>query len=188
MSEVRGLLERFTRALRDTNVPFMLAGSFASTAHGVPRATQDIDIIIDPTRETLDRLLAVLPTDTYYVDADAAREALRTRTMFNVIDVVTGWKIDLIVRKNRAFSKQEFERRRLVSILGVEAYVASAEDTVIAKLEWSALGGGSERQRRDVAGVLATLGDELDRAYILRWVEELGLTDEWAAAQRTPLS
>jgi hypothetical protein len=188
MSEVRGALERIARVLRDNNVPFMLAGSFASTAHGVPRATQDIDIVIDPSREALDRLLTALPPDTYYVDADAAHEALRTRAMFNVIDVVTGWKIDLIVRKNRAFSNEEFARRRLVSILGIEVYVASAEDTVIAKLEWSALGGGSERQRRDVAGVLATLGAELDRAYIARWVEELGIAEEWAAAQRTPLS
>lgn len=82
--------------------------------------------------------------DTYYVDADVAREAFRTRAMFNVVDHSTGWKIDFILRRNRAFSKEEFMRRRVVTLLDVDVYVASPEDTITAKLEWSKASGGSE--------------------------------------------
>lgn len=70
-----------------------------------------------------------------------------------------------------------------MDVLGVDAFVATAEDTIVAKLEWSKLSGGSERQRRDVAGILASVGDALDHRYLERWVRDLGLEDEWRAAQ-----
>ena len=92
------------------------------------------------------------------------------------------------IRKDRPFSEQEFERRRLLALLGVEVFMASAEDTIIAKLEWSKLSGGSERQRRDIAGMLATVGDDLDRGYIERWLNELDLTVEWLIAKQTQVS
>jgi hypothetical protein len=121
MSDLKELLQRVVPALQRANVPFMIAGSFASAAHGLPRATQDLDIVIDPTAEGLDALLAQLPPDSYYADADVAREALRTRGMFNVIDHATGWKIDFILRRNRAFSREEFGRRISVSLLDVDS-------------------------------------------------------------------
>jgi hypothetical protein len=188
MSELRDLLERIVPALQQAGVPFMVAGSFASTAHGLPRATQDLDIVIDPTGKSLDALLSVLTPEVYYVDVDVARDAFRNHGMFNVIDHATGWKIDFILRKDRSFSEQEFKRRRSMNLLGVEVFMASAEDTIIAKLEWSKLGGGSERQRRDVAGMLATVGDDLDYAYIERWLNELNLSDEWELAKQTQIA
>jgi TldD protein len=128
----------------------MVTGSFASTAHGLPRATQDLDIVIDPTGKSLDALLSVLTSEVYYVDVDVARDAFRNHGMFNVIDHATGWKIDFILRKDRSFSEQEFKRRRSTNLLGVEVFMASAEDTIIAKLEWAG-SGESDRQLRDVA-------------------------------------
>jgi hypothetical protein len=124
MTELQGLLDRLVRMLEGAGVPFMIAGSFASTAHGLPR-------------------------------------------------------------KNREFSRTEFSRRAEVPLLGVPVFIASPEDTVVAKLEWSRSSGGSERQRRDVAGIVATMGEELDRAYVERWVHELELEDEWDQAQKT---
>jgi len=188
MSELRDLLERIVPALKQAGVPFMVAGSFASTAHGLPRATQDLDIVIDPTGKSLAALLDLLPPEVYYVDADVARDAYRNHGMFNVIDHATGWKIDFILRKDRAFSEQEFERRRPMTLLGVEVSMASAEDTIIAKLEWSKASGGSERQRRDVAGMLATVGDDLDYTYIERWLNELELSDELELAKQTQIA
>jgi hypothetical protein len=186
MSDLRRLLERLVEVLDGAGVPFMIAGSFASAAHGLPRTTQDVDIVIDPaTPEALDALVRAMPPEEYYVDADAARDALRRRSMFNVIDQASGWKIDFIVRKDRPFSRDEFARRMTVSLLGVSVFVASPEDTVVAKLEWSKQSGGSERQRRDIAGIVAMAGDQLDRAYIERWVRDLDLTDEWTRAQAT---
>jgi hypothetical protein len=166
----------------------MVAGSFASAAHGLPRTTQDLDAVIDPpSPDALDVLLRSMSPNDYYVDTDAARDALRRRSMFNVVDQASGWKIDFIIRKNRAFSRDEFARRVKLSLLDVPVFVASPEDTIVAKLEWSQQSGGSERQRRDVAGIIATVGDELDRAHIERWVRELDLVEEWQKAQKTGL-
>jgi len=182
--EVSGLLGRVAHLLEAAGIPFMVAGSFASTAHGLPRSTQDLDLVIDPpSAAAFEALLASIPVEQYYVDADAARDALRRRSMFNLIDLTSGWKVDLILRKNRAFSRDEFARRMKMSVLGVQVFVASPEDTIVAKLEWSKLAGGSQRQRRDVAGIVATVGDGLDRGYIEGWVRELDLADEWEAAK-----
>jgi hypothetical protein len=187
-TELQELLERLVRLLDAAGVPFMIAGSFASAAHGLPRATQDLDMVIDPpSPEALDALVRSLSQDEYYVDAEAARDALRFRSMFNVVDHASGWKIDFIIRKNRAFSREEFGRRTRFVLLDVLVYVASPEDTIVAKLEWSKQSDGSERQRRDIAGILATVDRDLDRAYIERWVRDLDLTDEWLAAQRWEL-
>jgi hypothetical protein len=180
--EVSSLLGRVAQLLDRTGIPFMVAGSFASTAHGLPRSTQDLDLVIEPpSTAAFEALLSSFPADEYYIDHDAARDALRRRSMFNVVDLVSGWKVDLIVRKNRQFSRDEFMRRMKMTVLGVPVYVASAEDTIVAKLEWSKLAGGSQRQRRDVAGIVATIGAALDHAYIERWVRDLDLVDEWEA-------
>jgi len=179
VSGVRDVLARLAVATDRAKVPFMLAGSFASTAHGLPRTTQGIDVVIDPPDlAALEALVSALLADEFYVDPDTARAALRERSMFNAIDR-SAWKIDFIVRKARPFSLEEFRRRAAVEILGIPMFVASAEDTIVAKLEWSLLSGGSERQRRDVAGILATVGAEIDRGYIEQWVRELGLDAEW---------
>jgi hypothetical protein len=185
-TELQGLLERIVHLLDAAGVPFMIAGSFASAAHGLPRTTQDLDVVVDPpSPEALDALVKSMSSDEYYVDADAARDAMRRRSMFNVVDHASGWKVDFIVRKNRAFSRDEFGRRMKLWLLDVPVYVASPEDTIVAKLEWSKQSGGSERQRRDVAGIVATVGPELDRAYVERWVHDLDLVDEWIAAQKS---
>ncbi len=188
MTELQALLERLVRMLDTSGVPFMIAGSFASTAHGLPRTTQDIDVVIDPPHvQALDALVGSMSPDDFYVDVDAARDALRRRSMFNVIDHASGWKVDFIVRKNRAFSRDEFARRMELTLLDVPVFVASPEDTIVAKVEWSQQSGGSERQRRDVAGIVATMGDQLDRAYVERWIHQLGLDEEWAAALKTSI-
>jgi hypothetical protein len=185
-TELQGLLDRLVRLLDAAGVPFMIAGSFASAAHGLPRTTQDLDVVVDPpTPEALDVFVRSLSPDEYYVDVDAARDALRRRVMFNVVDHASGWKVDFIIRKNRPFSLDEFGRRMRFVLLDVPVYVASPEDTIVAKLEWSKQYGGSERQRRDVAGILAIVGQALDRAYIERWVRDFDLADEWLASQKT---
>jgi hypothetical protein len=183
---LRDLLGRIVQLLDTSGVPFMIAGSFASAAHGLPRTTQDLDVVIDPpSPSALDALVKSMTSDRYYVDADTARDALRRQSMFNVIDQASGWKVDFIIRKNRPFSREEFGRRMKLTMLDVPIFVASPEDTIVAKLEWSKQAGGSERQRRDIAGILATTGAALDRAHVERWVRDLDLVDEWLAAQKT---
>lgn len=178
-SETRGVLSRIVEHLEQAGVLFMVAGSFASTYHGIPRTTNDIDIVIAPTEETLRSFLQRLPEQDYYVDHDAAIDALRRRTQFNVIDMETGWKVDMIVRKGRAFSQEEFRRRIEARLFDVPVYMATAEDTILSKLEWSLLGGGSERQIQDAQGVVTVKADQLDRAYLERWAAALGVEDLW---------
>ena len=103
--------------------------------------------------------------------------------MFNVMDHVTGLKIDFIFLKSREFSQEEFGRRKKAIVWGVPLYIATSEDIVISKLEWAKL-GESSRQIEDAAGILKVRGKELDLPYIEKWVAELGLTAQWSQARR----
>ncbi len=173
-------LARLTAKLTAAGIPHMVVGSFASSFHGVPRSSQDLDLVIDPDGASLERFLTSLPAQEYYADADAALDALRRRGQFNVIDMATAWKADLIVRKARPFSVEEMRRPMEGDLLGARVLIASAEDTLISKMEWAKLGGGSELQLRDAAGILSLYGSEkLDLGYIERWVRELGLEESW---------
>jgi hypothetical protein len=176
------VLRTVSQALEQSGIAYMLTGSFASAFHGAPRSTQDIDLVIAATPAQLRTFIESLPSADYYADLDAALEAQTRESMFNVIDLSAGWKIDLILRKSRAFSQQEFARRQPLNLEGVSLFVATAEDVIIAKLEWSKL-AESERQVEDVAGILRIRWDSLDRTYVEKWVNELGLTEQWRHAR-----
>ena len=178
-------LTTIVAALEQAGVEYMITGSFASTFHGAPRTTQDLDIVVAIDGSNLERLLDELPEDAFYVSREAARQAVRLNRQFNVIDFATGWKADLIVRKEREFSRLEFDRRQRAKIFGCATWVASAEDVILAKLEWAKRSGGSARQVEDVAGILKKQGDDLDCTYIERWVKKLRLESEWSEARAT---
>ena len=169
--------------LERAGLPHRLAGSFASPYHGDPRTTYDIDLVIDPDRRSLDLLVDRLDPERFYISPEAVDEAWRRRGQFNVVLMEMGWKVDLILRKDRPFSREEFRRRLATRIGGTAVHVASAEDTVLAKLEW-AVAGESERQLRDVLGILQNQGEDLDTGYIERWAAELGVERLWEEVQR----
>jgi hypothetical protein len=175
------ILGRLVVALDSVGIPYMVTGSLALSIHGVPRATQDIDIVIAPLLDQLGALRARLPDSEYCFDLNTAREAIRGESQFNVVDLASGWKIDLIIRKSRAFSLLEFERRAIVEFAGLGLRVTSVEDTVLSKLEWAKL-GGSDRQIEDVATLLRIWGETLDRPYVERWVQTLAVQRERDAA------
>ena len=172
------LLADVIARLDRAEVPYMITGSLASSYHGEPRATRDADIVIDPTRATLTLLIEGLIEGGFYVDREAAADAFRDRTQFNAIGP-DALKVDFIIRKARPFSRAEFERRERADLLGTAGYIATAEDLVIAKLEWAAA-SDSDRQRRDAASIVA-VANELDEVYIDRWAAALGLTEAWHA-------
>ncbi|MGH9111240.1 MAG: hypothetical protein ACRDZN_02920 [Acidimicrobiales bacterium] len=181
--------ELATKVLRDViegldsaGIPHMLVGSFASTSYSTPRTTQDIDIVIDPTPLSLGRFIASLDRDRFYVES-TAQQALAARDQFNMIDLTTNWKVDLIILKDNPFGRSEFDRRVRTDVFGVDLSIATAEDTVLAKLEWAAM-GGSDRQVADAAAVLAVQGDRLDQAYLDRWAAELGVSGLLARARQ----
>jgi len=171
------LLHEFLDLLQACAIDYMVVGSVSSSVHGQARATQDLDVVVRLNQEQLELLLAKLPEDRYYVSAAAAGEAVRRRTQFNLIDLRGGGKIDLLPLKRRDFSQQEFDRRRQVEALGRTLYVATPEDVILSKLEWNAI-TPSQRQLRDVAGIIATQGERLDIGYLEKWARELGVDAE----------
>ena len=176
-------LRKLAVALESTGVPYMLTGSLASSLYGVPRATNDIDFVIAPTRAQLLDLLQFLKRLGLLVQDEQALSALRHGTMFNVIDFQNSWKVDFIVRKNREFSHAEFDRRQTHEVEGIRLTLATPEDVIIAKLEW-AQSSGSERQIDDAAGILSLQRNRLNVPYIETWVRKLHLDDQWAAARQ----
>jgi hypothetical protein len=141
-----------------------------------------VDIVIAPTLGSLQKLVRQFPEEEYYVSRDAALQAYGAESLFNVIDLNSGWKIDFIIRKSRPFSLEEFERRREADMLGTRLYIASAEDVILSKLEWAKM-SSSERQVNDVAGILRTQGNALDLEYVERWIAALGLENQWTQAK-----
>ena len=170
----QAFLKKVIGALDDAGIPYMVCGSLGSSFHGEPRATMDVDIVIDPSLDQLERFLDALGPG-FYASRPAAQEALATRSMFNVIDNDTGWKADLIVRKKRPFSQTEFARRCNVDLEDLALNMATPEDVILSKLEWSAR-AESDRQYRDALGVAKTQGGSLDRAYLENWASALGVT------------
>lgn len=180
---VTDVFHRITSALGEAGITYMLAGSFASAYYGAPRTTQDIDLVITASSDQLRTFVRLLSKDQYSVDLDTALEARKPQSLFNAVDMATGWKIDLIIRKSRPFSNGEFRRRKLVNLQGRSLFVASAEDVVVSKLERAKL-AHTQRHIEDVAGILRMQWDSLDRAYLEKWILELRIETEWNDAPR----
>ena len=171
MTSQNDFLKKLIKVLNDCSIPYMLSGSFGSSFHGQPRATNDADIIIAPVEEQLISFVKSLGDD-YYVNPDAARDAFRNNSMFNVIDIQSSWKADFIIRKDRAFSREEFRRRRNVKLMELDICMVSPEDMILSKLEW-AKNSESDQQFRDALGVAVVQWDHLDKDYLLKWAKEL---------------
>jgi hypothetical protein len=180
VKEEGDFLARLMEKLEAVGIPYMVVGSLASGLYGQLRSTHDVDMMIAPSREQLQKFAASLGTG-YYISTEAAFSAFETKGMFNIIDEKSGWKADLIIRKEAPFHKIEFERRVLSVIFDVPTLVATAEDTILSKLVWSKAMGGSERQLSDIKGIIVVQKDALDGEYLHKWAEQLGVADDLEA-------
>jgi hypothetical protein len=177
------LFRRISTLLEHAGIPYMLTGSFASSIYGMHRGSADVDFIIDADQAGVRRLLDQLAANDFYSELNQALEACRSNSMFNVIDNITGLKIDFIFLKSREFSHEEFGRRKKAIVWEAPLYIASAEDIVVSKLEWAKL-GESSRQIEDAAGILKLRREELDFPYVEKWVHELQLAVQWDRARQ----
>ncbi len=169
--------------LEELHVDYLVGGSLASSYHGTPRSTQDVDLVADLKPAHVPLLIGRLE-DRYYMDRGRMLKAVRARTSFNVIFLRTMFKIDVFLLENDPLMRQEMRRRQRVDIAGgARIEVASAEDTVLQKLAWYRKGGDtSSRQWDDVLGVLKVQRKEIDLAYLRRWAPHLEVEDLLARA------
>jgi len=167
-------------ALERLGVTYVIGGSLASAVHGVPRTTLDTHLVAD-LKPTHAGPLAQALQPAFYADADAIRAAIAHERSFNVIHLETMFKVDVFVAGSKPFALQQLARRAAQVVSDDPeriAYVLSAEDILLAKLDWYRQGGEvSERQWRDVLGVLRTQTDRLDLGYLRTWAAELGVSD-----------
>jgi len=170
-------LKRLLNKLSESGIHFMVVGSVAASFHGHPRTTMDIDAVVEGDAQSLRRFARSLG-EGYYINEEEIDQAVRFQRAFNIIDEASGYKAGLIIRKNRPFSRTEFDRRLQIEILGVGAGIATPEDVILSKLEWSKL-GSSERQWQDALQVARTQAENLDLEYIEKWSHELGVYDFW---------
>ncbi len=161
-------------ALEEAGIPYMIVGSWAGSVHGEPRATHDIDVVVQVSQDSFRQFIQALGTD-FYVPAKGWDALASGRTM-NVVHVETGAKVDLIPLRDRAYSRTEFSRRMWAEVLGKLRPVASPEDVVLSKLEWVKQGGG-QRHIEDAIGVAQVQGSALDWDYVFRWGSVLGVGD-----------
>lgn len=169
-----------TEVLERLQIPYLIGGSFASTAYGRVRTTQDADIVAKMEPRHVRFLVQALGGE-FYADEIMIHEAIKRNTSFNLIHLQTMFKVDIFIPRARPFDEQQLSRR-LERVIdedsGRKAYFASAEDTILAKLEWFRMGGEvSEQQWRDIKGVLQLQKDKLDVTYLRKWAATLRVSD-----------
>jgi hypothetical protein len=172
------LLKTVVRALEQLDVEYMVSGSIASSLQGEPRSTHDIDIVVDLPRSKAHALAAAFPPPVYYLDEQAVTEAVAAKGMANLINTDSGDKVDFWMLTEDSFDRSRFARRYHEVVLGTRFAVSSPEDTILMKLRWAKLSGGSEKQFVDAVRVYEVQHGRLDQGYLSEWTSKLGLERE----------
>jgi hypothetical protein len=179
--EPSDLLHFLVSTLEQLGLRYFVTGSTVTIFHGEPRFTNDIDVVVDLPEAAVADLCRQFAEDDFYVSVDAARDAVRRRSQFNIIHPRSGLKIDVIIPAETAFNRSRFSRAMRVNAGGDwEAMFSSPEDAILRKMEFYQE-GGSDKHLRDIAGVLKANAGGLDTAYIEQWAATLGVTDVWRA-------
>ncbi len=171
---------KVTDVFEKLGIPYLIAGSLASTLYGMVRTTQDSDIVVQMGPEHLQAFVSALQ-DEFYIDEEMIADSIRHNSSFNIIHRETMFKVDVFIPRPRPFLQTQLDRaqRQTFSLeTDMSAKFASPEDTILAKLEWYRMGGEvSDRQWRDIIGVLKTRAGELDLEYLRKWAAELHVSD-----------
>jgi hypothetical protein len=172
------LLSRVVATLSRLDIPYMVTGSLATSLYGQPRSTHDIDVVVELSPGAAHTLAAEFAEPDFYLDPRAIQEAIRSRGMFNLLELTTGEKVDFWMLTDEPFDRARFARRTRVRLGNLELDVSTPEDTIVQKLHWSALAGGSEKQFRDAVSIYQ-VQQQLDVQYIEHWAGVLGVLELW---------
>jgi hypothetical protein len=182
LTGVQAALREIAATLGELRIPYMLGGSIACAVHGIPRLTNNADLVAATTPAHIAAFASRLGA-TFYVDPETIREALEHNRSFNVIHLSSGYKFDIFPAAGTDYLERQIARSKLEDVpiadgVSVRCPVATAEDTILAKLVWYRAGGEqSDRQWNDVRGIRAVQGTALDRAYMEQWARGLKVDD-----------
>ncbi|HWE04314.1 MAG TPA: hypothetical protein VG326_18050 [Tepidisphaeraceae bacterium] len=178
------LLKKVVTVLESADVPYMLTGSYASSLQGEPRLTHDVDLVVAITPIGGQALLKAFRGPDYYLDEGAIAEAIARKSQFNLLDAIGGDKVDFWILTDETFDQSRFARRYVEEFEGLRLYVSRPEDTILMKLRWAEMSGGSERQFNDARGVFELQRASIDLDYMERWTRELRITELWERIKR----
>ncbi len=182
--EQHELLRHAARCFEKLGIRYFVTGAVAAIAYGEPRLTNDIDIVADLGGDDIPRLKGCYPEGEFYFDEDSAKQAVSSRSQFNIIHPDSGLKIDVMISRGDEFDRSRFLRvRRLRPLEDTEVAFASPEDVILKKMAFYR-DGGSEKHLRDIAGILKISSDGIDLTYIENWVTKLGLEEIWLSFSR----
>lgn len=173
------LLTCVVTVLDSAGIPYMLTGSAVSSLQGEPRASHDIDFVVECSETVVPALVAAFPAPQFYLSEHAARDAIRRQSMFNLLHVDTGNKVDFWMLTSESFDRSRFSRRICEEMFGASVWISAPEDTILAKIRWCKLAGGSEKQFNDALRVFEVQSSHLDLDYLNHWVGELDVAAEW---------
>jgi len=173
------LVKTVIEKLDSLGIPYMLTGSIVSSLQGEPRSTHDIDLIVLLRPSDIEPLLKAFPPSEFYISKTQIVQSIEKKDMFNIITLRESQKIDFWLLTDDPFDQSRFSRRYAEDFMGIKIFVSSPEDTILAKLRWAYLAGGSEKQFTDALRVFEVQYNNLDLTYLEKWVGTLHLDPLW---------
>jgi len=173
------LLKKVIQVLNQNGIQYMITGSVVSSLQGEPRSTHDIDVLIAIQKSVAKRLVEAFPPSDFYLDEDNIFDAIKRQSMFNLIDLNTGDKVDFWILTDEPFDRSRFLRKISEEFMGLKILISSSEDTILSKLKWAKLSGGSEKQFTDALRVYEVQYGKLDIDYLEQWVKKLNVVSLW---------
>lgn len=167
------LLRKVVQVLDSAEIEYMVTGSIASSLQGEPRTTHDIDLVVAIEKAAAKEMVKAFPPPGFYLDQEAIIEAINKKGMFNLIDVNSGDKIDFWLLTDEPFDRSRFSRKYVEEVMGIRLSVSTPEDTILAKLRWAKLSGGSEKHFTDALRVYEVQYEKLDVHYLRSWAINL---------------
>jgi hypothetical protein len=173
------LVNLMVAVLDELGIDYMVTGSVASSFQGEPRSTHDLDLVVAFPPEAVDRFVARFPEPEFHVSPASIREAIAKKFMFNLLSLSEGEKVDFWMLTDEPFDRSRFARKRVVDYGGRKIKVSAPEDTILAKLRWAQLSGGSQKQMTDALRIYELQHARLDHAYLEHWAAQLGIVSLW---------
>lgn len=187
-SDQAELLKVITSLLSKHKIPYMITGAWSVIYYGRPRASHDIDFVVDLKPEDVEKVLQafLILSPDFSFDKDAIKEAVNQKNIFQIFHLPTMLKFDCWLLQNNSFDKSRFPRKRRIKLLGQFMYIASMEDTILQKLRWYKE-SKIEKHLVDAAFVYQIQRKKLDRKYLKIWIINLGIKRYYQEMQKIDL-